>query len=580
MALFSHGIGGNFLKHTSRPTARPTSPRPPSPSAAGRATSVSASPSARTSGSPERTDIENAQCLVLIGSHLGENMHNTQVQEFATAVGRGATHHRRRPALLRRRQQGEALPADQTGHRPRAAAGLDARARHREALRRATTSRKYGFGFEQFRPPRGRYTPEWAYPETGIEPEVIRATAREMARHRPPTLVHPGRHVNWYGDDAQRSRAIALLNALLGSWGRKGGFYQPARWTAAGLSLPGLPERRSAPRSTTRTKNTRSRTRRSPPASARPRSPAALPDQGLAGLRDQPPPRAAQPRPRRSAPSSSSTCWWWSTSSRARSPAGPTSSCRSRRTWSATTTSTSSSSRSPSSRCASRWSSLPHDQKPNWWIARELAVKLGLGARFSPGRTSRSTSPTASRKEAGLDFATLKRDGIIAARAEPIYFEEGAPAEFGTPSGKIEFYSTQLAGRPASTPCRSTPRPPPVPPGGLPPALRPRADAHLQPHPHQPLLTRHDAENAVWVNTGRPPPRPEAATACGCATRTASSATPSPSRPPSASGPTASTWCTASATPPAACATPSARAPATPSSSRATRRPAHGRHRR
>ena len=38
-------------------------------------------------GSPERTDIRNARCLVLIGSHLGENMHNTQVQEFAEAVG-------------------------------------------------------------------------------------------------------------------------------------------------------------------------------------------------------------------------------------------------------------------------------------------------------------------------------------------------------------------------------------------------------------------------------------------------------------------------------------------------------------
>ncbi|MEZ4762688.1 MAG: molybdopterin-dependent oxidoreductase [Calditrichia bacterium] len=41
--------------------------------------------------SPERTDIRNSKCIVLIGSHLGENMHNTQVQEFAEAVGNGAT---------------------------------------------------------------------------------------------------------------------------------------------------------------------------------------------------------------------------------------------------------------------------------------------------------------------------------------------------------------------------------------------------------------------------------------------------------------------------------------------------------
>ncbi len=42
-------------------------------------------------GSPERTDIENTKCLVLIGSHLGENMHNTQVQEFSHAVQKGAS---------------------------------------------------------------------------------------------------------------------------------------------------------------------------------------------------------------------------------------------------------------------------------------------------------------------------------------------------------------------------------------------------------------------------------------------------------------------------------------------------------
>ena len=39
-------------------------------------------------GSPEPTDIKNTECLVLIGSHLGENMHNSQVQEFAQAVER------------------------------------------------------------------------------------------------------------------------------------------------------------------------------------------------------------------------------------------------------------------------------------------------------------------------------------------------------------------------------------------------------------------------------------------------------------------------------------------------------------
>ena len=46
-----------------------------------------------------------------------------------------------------------------------------------------------------------------------------------MAAAAPATIIHPGRPVTWYGDDSQRSRAIAMLNGLLGSWGKRGGYY-------------------------------------------------------------------------------------------------------------------------------------------------------------------------------------------------------------------------------------------------------------------------------------------------------------------------------------------------------------------
>lgn len=65
---------------------------------------------------------------------------------------------------------------------------------------------------------------------------MIRKTAREMGNTAPAVIIHPGRHVTWYGDDSQRSRAIAILNALLGSWGRRGGFY-----FKESLSLPNYP---------------------------------------------------------------------------------------------------------------------------------------------------------------------------------------------------------------------------------------------------------------------------------------------------------------------------------------------------
>ena len=79
----------------SRPSARPTSPRPSFAQCRGPRDVGFTLTFGEEVGSPERTDIGNTRCLVLIGSHLGENMHNTQVQEFAEAVERRIDHRRR-----------------------------------------------------------------------------------------------------------------------------------------------------------------------------------------------------------------------------------------------------------------------------------------------------------------------------------------------------------------------------------------------------------------------------------------------------------------------------------------------------
>ncbi len=58
-----------------------------------------------------------------------------------------------------------------------------------------------------------------------------------MAAAAPATIIHPGRHVTWYGDDTQRARAMAILNGLLGSWGQRGGFYFKEK-----ISVPKFPQ--------------------------------------------------------------------------------------------------------------------------------------------------------------------------------------------------------------------------------------------------------------------------------------------------------------------------------------------------
>ncbi len=80
MALFSHGIGGNFLKHTLKAYGSPNIAAPSFAQCRGPRDVGFELTFGEGIGSPERTDIANARCLVLIGSHLGENMHNTQVR--------------------------------------------------------------------------------------------------------------------------------------------------------------------------------------------------------------------------------------------------------------------------------------------------------------------------------------------------------------------------------------------------------------------------------------------------------------------------------------------------------------------
>ncbi len=235
MVLFSHGVGGAFLKHLMKAYGTPNLTAPSFAQCRGPREVGFELTYGDVIGSPERTDIKNSKCLVLIGSHLGENMHNTQVQEFAEANEKGASIITVDPRFSVAASKAKYyLPIKPGTDLALLLAWMNVLVT--EKLYNKEFINKYAYGFEQFAYEIYKYTPEWAYTETTIDPELIRETAREMARYMPATLIHPGRHTSWYGDDAQRSRAIALLNALMGNWGQKGGLYNPAK-----LSVPKYP---------------------------------------------------------------------------------------------------------------------------------------------------------------------------------------------------------------------------------------------------------------------------------------------------------------------------------------------------
>ncbi len=191
--------------------------------------------------SPEPLDIRDSKCMVLIGSHLGENMHNGQVQEMSDAIDNGATIITVDPRFSTAASKSKYwLPIKPATDIALLLAWINVIID--EKLYDKEYVEQYTYGFDLLKNYIQRFTPEWAFIETTIKPDIIRKTAREMGKASPAVIVHPGRHVTWYGDDTQRIRAVAILNALLGSWGRRGGFFAPEKAKLQKMKTPKNPK--------------------------------------------------------------------------------------------------------------------------------------------------------------------------------------------------------------------------------------------------------------------------------------------------------------------------------------------------
>ncbi|MBW6454645.1 MAG: molybdopterin-dependent oxidoreductase [Trueperaceae bacterium] len=173
----------------------------------------------------EQIDWDETDYIVLIGHHIGEDTHNTQLQDFATALKRGAklvvVDPRFSVAASKAKDWLPIKPATDT-----ALLLAWANVLVEEGLYDAEYVEKYTLGFEQLAAHVAQYTPEWAAGITEIPADTIRRIAREMAAHAPRAVLPVGRHTVWYGpDDMHRMRSLYLVNVLLGNYGMPGGYY-------------------------------------------------------------------------------------------------------------------------------------------------------------------------------------------------------------------------------------------------------------------------------------------------------------------------------------------------------------------
>ena len=496
IALFNHGFGQRFVQHVLKSYGVINYAGPSYAQCRGARDVGFQLTFGSGVGSPEPTDIENTDCLVLIGSHLGENMHNSQVQEFARAI------ERRVPVIVV--DPRFSVAASKAKYWLPVKPGTDlalllawmnllvSEGRYDKAFVAA-----HGHGFEQFASEIKGYSVEWAAGETGVSAELIRAAAREFANHRPATIVHPGRRVNWYGDDTQRSRAIALLCGLLGNWGRDGGLFVAAGMKIAPFPLPKYPQSDK------------------PKADGSDAVQYPFADEGITtSIRDAT--LSGKPYPIKS--------WFVYSTNLMQALPDPRLTLKAIDELDLLVVCDTIPSEIagyadvilPDTTFLERhdellvgygrkgWTSLrqpvvaaPHEQKPAWWIAKQLADKLGIG-ECMPFKDMEEYLSYRIEKS-GHDWARLKKEGVIIGAPQPITVEGGLELKFDTPSGKVEFWSDQLA-KAGFDPVPKYRQQTPAPDGYL-RLITGRAPVHTFSRTQSnPLLHDLMADNEIWVH--------------------------------------------------------------------------------
>jgi thiosulfate reductase/polysulfide reductase chain A len=499
LALFTHGFGGSWFKHFMKVWGSPNIGAPSyaqcrGPREAGYTLTFGAG-----LGSPEPIDLANARVITLVGSHLGENMHNTQVQELAEAIGKGAqlvvVDPRFSVAAGKARYW---LPIKPGTDIALLLAWMNVILE--EQRYDAEYLAKHATGLDELKAHVAGKTPEWAYPITGIRPDLIRDSARLIAGARPASLIHPGRHTTWYGDDTQRARAMAILAALLGSFGRRGGYLATGKFQLANYALPKPPDHPGA-----KPKADKPKVGGYPVADevlASGLCEATKPGRALYDLKAwivygtnliQ-----ALPAPRETVAAiqnldlmvaidvlPSEICGWADVVlpectylERDDDLAAPAY-------------------KEPFVAIRQAAVEPMFDSKPGWWIAKEIAGRVGLGAQF-PWKDARDFV-NARLVASNVDVATIRRKGAVVGKRIATCEEEGAAPPIATADGKVKLYSDEL--KSLGFDPLPTFYPQEEPPPGTFRLLSGRAPTHTFGRTtNNRLLAEPFPENEVWVN--------------------------------------------------------------------------------
>lgn len=185
----------------------------------------------------EHVDMANANAILLIGCHFGENVHVSHLKRYLKGLENGA-----KLIVVDPRFSASASKADVW---VRIKPGTDTAfllAVMNYIIGKGKYDKKfveeYCNGFAEFKKGISHASLDWAAEICDVEAKQIKEVANILAKNAPGVAIHPGRHVSWHGNDFQRMRAHACLTALLGAVGVRGGFVKPKGPKVGKVSWP------------------------------------------------------------------------------------------------------------------------------------------------------------------------------------------------------------------------------------------------------------------------------------------------------------------------------------------------------
>ncbi len=185
----------------------------------------------------EDVDMANAKAMLLIGTHIGENIHLSHVRNFITGKLRGA-----KIIVVDPRFSASAAKADVWVKIKPATDTAFLLAVMNYLIDKGIYNKKFVKescnGFAKFKKGISGMTVKKAAKICDIPAAQIIEVAEILAKNAPNVAIHPGRHATWYGNDFQRIRAHACLAALLGGYDVPGGIQNINRMSAGHVHWP------------------------------------------------------------------------------------------------------------------------------------------------------------------------------------------------------------------------------------------------------------------------------------------------------------------------------------------------------